>query len=120
MAGFSVLDAETVPLPDLLGRVLAETVVAQNDMPPFANSAMDGYALRAQDSQSASKDTPKTLEVIGDVAAGAVLDVDAAEGTAVRIMTGAAPLPDGFDSVIPVEDTNEQWRGQGTAVARPN
>lgn len=109
--GFSVLEAESVPLTQLLGRILAEEVVAADDMPPFANSAMDGYAFRAEDVQSASKSHPVTLKVVGDVAAGAVLEVEAAAGTAVRIMTGA-PVPDGYDAVIPVEDTNEAWRGE--------
>ena len=110
LADFSVLESEKVALPDLLGRVLAESVIAQNSMPPFTNSSMDGYAMRAADIAGASKEFPVTLNVIGDVAAGAVLDVDVQPETAVRIMTGA-PVPDGFDAVIPVEDTNEQWRG---------
>ena len=111
LAGFSILESETVPLPDLLGRILAEPIVAKNSMPPFTNSAMDGYALRADDIQSANQESPTTLNVIGDVAAGAVLDVVGVAGTAVRIMTGA-PVPDGFDAVIPVEDTDEAWRGK--------
>lgn len=111
LGGFATLEAERVPLSQLLGRVLTQSVVAKNNMPPFTNSSMDGYALRAADIASASKQSPVTLNVIGDVAAGAVLDVNAGENTAVRIMTGA-PVPDGFDAVVPVEDTNEEWRGE--------
>ncbi len=109
LAGVSVLPAERVPLLDALGRVLAETVVAQDSLPPFANSAMDGYAMRAEDLLGATAGSPADLRVIGDIAAGVVPDMVVQEGTAVRIMTGA-PLPSGADAVIPVEDTNEEWR----------
>lgn len=109
LAGVSVLSAETVPLLDGLGRVLAEPVVAQDSLPPFANSSMDGYALVAADSQNANHDGPATLRVVGDIAAGAVPNVTLQPGTAARIMTGA-PVPQGADAVIPVEDTNEAWR----------
>jgi molybdopterin molybdotransferase len=111
LAGVAVLPAEQVPLLDALGRVLAQDVVARESLPPFANSSMDGYALLAADLANASPDTPATLRVIGDVAAGAVLDVAVERGTAVRIMTGA-PLPLGADAVVPVEDTNEAWRNK--------
>jgi molybdopterin molybdotransferase len=93
-------DAETVPLADAVGRVLVEsTVSAAVDVPPFANSAMDGYALRASDS-------PGELEVIGEIAAGASELPEVGEGTAARIMTGA-PMPPGADTVVPVEDVEE-------------
>ena len=114
LAGITVLPAETVPLLDALGRVLAEPVTAHDSLPPFANSSMDGYALQANDSQSATNDQPVELQVIGDIAAGAVPHITLTPGTAARIMTGA-PLPPGADAVIPVEDTNEAWREQ----ARP-
>lgn len=108
--GVEVLPAETVPLPDALDRVLAQSVVAHDSLPPFANSSMDGYAVRAADVQSASREKPITLRVIGDIAAGAVpVTTLGKEGQTVRIMTGA-PLPDGADAVIPVEDTSEPWR----------
>lgn len=109
LAGVSKLDSETVPLIQLLGRILAEPVVAQHNMPPFSNSAMDGYALRAEDIRTASPAAPMTLDVVGDVAAGDVYDGQVDAGTAVRIMTGA-PLPVGANAVIPVEDTDEEWR----------
>ncbi|WP_420627864.1 gephyrin-like molybdotransferase Glp [Candidatus Leptofilum sp.] len=111
LAGVSVLPAEQVPLLNALGRVLAEDVTAQDSLPPFANSSMDGYALVAADLAGATKENPAALQVVGDVAAGAVLDVMVEPGTAVRIMTGA-PMPPGADAVVPVEDTNEAWRDQ--------
>jgi molybdopterin molybdotransferase len=107
----SVLPAERVPLLDGLGRVLAEEVVAQDSLPPFVNSSMDGYALIAADLDEASPRNPAKLRVVGDVAAGAVPNVTVERGTAVRIMTGA-PVPPGADAVIPVEDTNEAWRNR--------
>lgn len=109
LAGVSQLPAETVPLLNALGRVLAEPITAHDNLPPFPNSSMDGYALQASDSQATNSSHPVTLNVIGDIAAGRVPDVTITPGTAARIMTGA-PLPPGADAVIPVEDTNEPWR----------
>ena len=111
LAGVTVLPAEQVPLLDGLGRVLAQAVVAQDSLPPFANSSMDGYALIAADLAGADRHNPATLQVIGDVAAGAMPSVTLTPGTAVRIMTGA-PLPAGADAVVPVEDTDEAWRNR--------
>ena len=107
--GITVLPAETVPLGESLGRILAEQIVAHDSLPPFANSSMDGYALRAADVVGASPAVPATLRVLADIAAGSDIDVTVTAGTAVRIMTGA-PLPSGADAVVPVEDTNEPWR----------
>lgn len=108
--GVDVLSSETVPLLDALDRVLAQSVVAQDSLPPFANSSMDGYAVRAADVQGANREKPITLRVVGEVAAGAVpVTTLGEEGQTVRIMTGA-PLPDGADAVIPVEETSEPWR----------
>lgn len=107
--GMRPLPSERVPLLDALGRVLTEPVVARDSLPPFANSSMDGYALRAADVQDAAADNPVTLRVLADIAAGAVADVTLTAGTAARIMTGA-PLPPGADAVAPVEDTDEAWR----------
>ncbi len=107
----SVLPPETVPLMDGLGRILAESVVAEDSLPPFSNSSMDGYAVRAVDVAMASKGSPISLRVIGDIAAGRVLETAVSPHTAARIMTGA-PLPDGADAIIPVEDTNESWRNR--------
>ena len=93
------LAAETVQVTAALGRVLAADVTSPLDLPVFRNSQMDGYALRATDLAT----VPATLPVASVTAAG---DAPAAlpEGHAVKIMTGA-PLPDGADTVIPVEDT---------------
>lgn len=109
LAGVSALPAERVPLLEALGRVLAGPVVAQDNMPPFANSSMDGYAVRAADVTNASPQEPTKLRVLTDIAAGLAPDVTLTEGTAARIMTGA-PLPAGADAIVPVEDTNEPWR----------
>lgn len=105
----SVLPSETVALPDALGRVLATPIVAQDNLPPFANSAMDGYAVCAADVATATRETPVSLRVLADIAAGSVIAVTVTSGTAVRIMTGA-PLPAGADAVVPVEDSSEPWR----------
>lgn len=110
----SPLPAETVSLTDALDRILAEPVVARDSLPPFANSAMDGYAVRAADVAQASQDQPVTLRVLADIAAGLVVDVALTPGTAARIMTGA-PVPAGADAIVPVEGTNEQYR----AAERP-
>jgi molybdopterin molybdotransferase len=107
-----LLEAETVATPEALNRVLAEPVVAADSLPPFANSSMDGYALRAADVQDASEAKPASLRVLADVAAGSDVDVTVEKGTAARIMTGA-PLPPGADAVVPVEDTSEPWRDGG-------
>ena len=105
----SVLPVERVPLLAALGRVLAEPILAQDSLPPFANSSMDGYAVRAVDVVRATADQPVVLQTIADIAAGNVPEVALTAGTAARIMTGA-PLPVGADAVVPVEDTNEAWR----------
>lgn len=92
---------EEVPLAHALGRVLAAPVTAAGDVPAFANSAMDGYAVRRADLPQ----LPATLEVVGDVAAGSAEDPALAAGQCVRIMTGA-PLPSAADTVVPVELTD--------------
>lgn len=94
----------SVTLPEALGLVLAEDVVAQEDIPPFANSAMDGFALLSRDSTPRNGQAAR-LRVIGGVAAGYVADQAVEEGTAMRIMTGA-PVPAGADTVIQVELTH--------------
>lgn len=104
------LEPETVPLLEALGRVLAEDVQAAATLPPFDNSAMDGYAVRAEDVIGASSETPVRLPVIVDVPAGHPTDIEIVAGTAARITTGAM-LPRGADTVVPVEDTDDQARG---------
>ncbi len=100
------LTVTQVPLSEALGLVLAEDVVAQEDIPPFANSAMDGFALLSQDSQPRDGQSPR-LRITGEIAAGYVADHAVESGTVMRIMTGA-PVPPGADAVIQVELTRSE------------
>lgn len=109
LSRITVLADETVDLLDALGRVLARPIAAKVNLPPFANSAMDGYALRADDVTGAGSDSPVVLRVVADIAAGTNPTVEVVAGTAARIMTGG-PLPAGADAVVPVEFTDEPWR----------
>ena len=108
LADIKTLEAETASLPDSHDRVLAEDIISPIDLPPFDNSAMDGYAIRYEDSAGASQSTPATLAVTMDIMAGSAPDLALEAGQAARIMTGA-PIPDGATAVIPVEDTNDDW-----------
>ena len=101
LAGVAPLAPRSVPLLDAVGRTLAEDIVAARDIPPFRNSAMDGYAVRGADVAAA----PARLRVIGAVAAGGMPERSVGAGEAMRIMTGA-PMPDGADTVVRVEDTD--------------
>ena len=101
----SPLENGRLALEQAHGRVLAEDVTAVLPVPPWTNSAMDGYAVRAGDTAGASPQTPVVLPVTGDVPAGAAPQPLAA-GTAQRIMTGAM-LPEGADAVVKVEDTDQ-------------
>src|SRR6187401_1313603 len=96
---------ERVALLDALGRVLAADATAPYTLPQWDNSAMDGYAVRAADIEAATADHPVALPVLGTVAAGAFADRHVGAGEAMRIMTGA-PIPEGADTVIRVEDTD--------------
>jgi molybdopterin molybdotransferase len=98
------VDTETIPLEECGGRVLGESIAAPRDVPPFARSPYDGYAFRAADSVTASREKPVTLRVLEEVAAGSLPRYPVTEGTAVRIMTGA-PIPDGADAVVMFEKT---------------
>lgn len=101
----SPLPVETVALEAALGRVLAESIESLLTLPPWDNSAMDGFAVRSDDVAGAGDHNPITLRVIGESAAGRSFDGELEDGTAIRILTGA-PMPDGADAVIPVEDTD--------------
>ena len=103
--GIEPLEAVDVPLLDAVGLTLAANVVAPWPLPSFDNSSMDGYAVRAVDIASASPEAPVVLPVLGDVAAGERGTHVVAPGTALRIMTGAL-MPDGADTVVPVERTD--------------
>ncbi|MDQ2809309.1 MAG: molybdopterin molybdotransferase MoeA [Chloroflexota bacterium] len=122
LAHFAPLPTEPTPLEDALGRVLAADIAADVDNPPFANSSMDGYAVRAADTIGADRAGPRPLRVIGNVAAGYVAAATVGPGEALRIMTGA-PLPPGADAVIRFEDTSEGDainRGAPHAANRPD
>lgn len=106
LAEIQALPTTQVPLSEALGLVLAQDIVAQEDIPPFSNSAMDGFALLSQDSQPRAGQPPR-LRVTGGVAAGYVANQAVTEGTAMRIMTGA-PVPPGADTVIQVELTHSE------------
>jgi molybdopterin molybdotransferase len=116
---FEPLEPEEVEILEALDRVLAEDVYSDMDIPPFANSAMDGYAVRADDTVGASREHPVTLRVVADVAAGYTTEVKAAPGTTIRIMTGA-PLPEGADTVICVEDTSDWARSRQERGREPS
>ena len=108
------LSAETVPLADCVGRVLAEPVVAAVDVPGFARSAMDGYAVRGEDTFGASSYDPIALDLLGQALPGAPFDGRVGPGQAVRIMTGG-PVPEGADAVVMAEVCEEQ--GEHVAVS---
>ncbi len=108
LANIKPLDDETVELTDCLGRIIAQDIIADSDLPPFANSSMDGFALKAADILNASTQNPTILRVVMDIPAGTAPSGHITSGEAARIMTGA-PLPLGADAVIPVEDTDAQW-----------
>jgi molybdopterin molybdotransferase len=101
---FAPLEIETVPLTEALGRVLAGDAVAHENVPAFANSAMDGYALHSADAAGASEDTPRRLRLAGEVPAGRVYAGVVQPGEVVRILTGAA-MPEGADAVLQQELT---------------
>ena len=105
LAGIRPLELERVPLRDAFGRVLAEDVTSPIDHPPWDNSSMDGYAVRAADVAFATESNPVTLFVLETVRAGQRPTQSVAPRTAIRIMTGA-PVPEGADTVIRVEDTD--------------
>lgn len=102
------LSSETIQLPEAAGRILAEDIIADTDLPPFDRAQMDGYAVRAADVAT----TPARLRIVGESAAGGGWHHEMKGGEAVRIMTGA-PVPQGADSVQQVELTREM-NGAGT------
>jgi molybdopterin molybdotransferase len=104
---FAPLAGEGIPLEQAARRVLAETVVAGHDLPPFANSSMDGYAVRRAEVAGATPEGPVVVPVSGDIPAGSGAPPPLPPGTAARIMTGA-PVPPGADAVVPVEDTDDR------------
>ncbi len=116
LAEVQPLDPIEFKLGDALGLVLAQDVTSPEPLPAFANSGMDGYAVRAADVERASGDVPAVLRVIGEIPAGATELPTVEAGCAVRIMTGA-PVPPGADTVVPVEVTTEVDRQ--VSISRP-
>jgi molybdopterin molybdotransferase len=120
LAGIGRLPVERVSLLDALGRVTVEDVPADIDVPPFDNSAMDGYAVRAEDVARATAEHPARVRLLGEVAAGQVATRAMGPGEGYRILTGA-PLPPGADTVVPYEYTDGKgfggWRAGEAAGA---
>ena len=112
---FRRLESERVRINDALGRVLAEQIAASQDLPPFANSSMDGFALQSSSTLNATLEHPAVLPVTELVRAGSVAQHSVGTDSCVRIMTGA-PLPAGADAVIPFEDVED--RGDSILVPR--
>jgi len=104
LPAFSTLGEEEVPLTESLGRYLARDIAAALDSPPFDNSAMDGYAVRAEDVAGAAQGSPVRLPLRGESRAGGPLPAPHESGVACRIFTGA-PMPEGADAVVIQEDT---------------
>jgi len=115
MENTQLIDVVSVDLMDALGHTLAEDVRSDINMPPFDKATMDGYALQGQDIASASGATPVILDVIEEIPAGTVPQKVVGAGQASRIMTGA-PVPEGADTVIMVEDTESEADGQKVRV----
>jgi molybdopterin molybdotransferase len=107
------LSPAEIPLDDALGSVLSAAVVATEQVPSFANSSMDGYAVRAED----TSDAPVRLRVIGSIMAGHTLDQTVGPGQAARIMTGA-PVPSGADAVCMIEETETDPDGHSVLIGR--
>lgn len=113
LARFQPLEALLIRTENAAGRVLAQAIEARYSLPPFPNSSMDGFAVRAEDTGAAKLEHPVLLRVVGDIPAGHKTPLSLHTGEAIRIMTGA-PLPGGADAVVPVENTDFQNRSPGT------
>lgn len=109
---FTPIGAERLSLQAALGRHLAEDIIARADLPPFANSSMDGYAVRAAETSGASAAAPRVLDLVGESRAGGPVPLPLAPSTAMRIFTGAI-VPEGADAIVMQEDT----AAEGTRVA---
>jgi molybdopterin molybdotransferase len=111
----AALPCEDVPLDEAYGRVLGAPVRASHPLPPFANSAVDGWAVRSGDVASASDAAPVRLDVVGEATAGHAAGSRVGPGQAVRIMTGA-PMPEGADALVMLE--HSEWTARHVAVRR--
>ncbi len=112
LSHFQSVTTESLPLTECLHRVLGRGISASDDLPPFDNSAMDGFAIRAADVADTNPASPRTLRVVADIPAGSFPTIFLAPGDAARIMTGAQ-MPAGADAVVPVENTNFHDRAAG-------
>ena len=101
---------ETVSLNRANGRVLARDVIAPEDVPPFSRAGMDGFAVRARDTQGASPQAPRALRKVGTIYTGQISAIPVRDGECIEISTGA-PMPDGADAVIMVEETDADGEG---------
>jgi molybdopterin molybdotransferase len=100
--GFSAVDAETISMEDVLGRVLSEDLTAPEDLPDFFKSTMDGYAVQTRNTFGATESMPTLLEITGEVSMGVAEKIKVESGQAVKIPTGGM-LPEGADGVVMVE-----------------
>ena len=112
----NVLGKEDASILDAIGQVIAGDIYSEITVPPLDNSAMDGYAIQSADTDGASPETPRVLQVIDTVAAGSISKKVVVPSTAIRIMTGA-PVPQGADTVVQFENTDEVQR-QGIASGK--
>jgi molybdopterin molybdotransferase len=103
--GTPISRTETIRLTDANSRVVAADVIARDDVPPFARAGMDGYAVRASDTRAASRTNPRMLVKSGTLYTGQVSPIPVREGHCIEISTGA-PMPDGADAVVMVEETD--------------
>ncbi|MCB9459557.1 MAG: molybdopterin molybdotransferase MoeA [Anaerolineaceae bacterium] len=125
LMGLETKGPEHIGLTEALGRVAATDIIAPINLPPFANSALDGFAVVASDMSEASEDNPIGLTIVMDIPAGSAPEQAIQRGEAARIMTGA-PMPEGANAVVPVEDTNIDWEagdpvtvGDKVIITRP-
>ena len=114
LSHFQPVGTETLPLDRSAGRVLAADIIS-SDLPLFDNSSVDGFAVIAADVADASASSPRQLQVVADIPAGFKPNLHLQAGQAARIMTGA-PVPEGADAVVMVEDTDSDQRGTGSAA----
>jgi molybdopterin molybdotransferase len=117
LAVFKKKDPEFCTVGDTYGRVLAQNILSPLNLPPFTNSAMDGFAVRSEDTQNASPSAPVRLPVAMDIPAGFSIATTMAAGTAARILTGA-PVPSGADAVVQVENTDQDGSSQTVSLPK--
>jgi molybdopterin molybdotransferase len=117
LANFKPLGAITIPISQAAGRILAENILADIDLPPFDNSSVDGFAVLTADIQGATRSSPRDLRVVADIHAGDFYATSLQRGETARIMTGAA-IPPQTDAVVMVEDTDFNDRSTGSSAPK--